>query len=90
MPPGAALRGFLSSLNSAAPFSLAGLRRSASDHLPQLSEEGRLNRRTLDLMDGKSSLEEIARRLAAEFPERFTRWQQALTYAAKQSQEHGR
>jgi Ribosomal protein L11 methyltransferase (PrmA)/Arginine methyltransferase oligomerization subdomain len=87
---GATARRFEQSQLSGAVLSLAGLRRSASDYVPQLSEEGRLNRRTLDLMDGQSSLEEIARRLAAEFPERFTRWQQALSYAAKRSQEHSR
>jgi protein arginine N-methyltransferase 1 len=71
-----------------AVLSLAKLRSSASDYVPQLSPEGRLNRRALELMDGRNSLEEIARRLTAEFPERFARWQQALSYAAKRSQEH--
>ena len=51
---------------------------------------GRVNRRALELMDGTSSLEQIARKLAAEFPQRFTRSQQALSYAAKRSQEHSR
>jgi protein arginine N-methyltransferase 1 len=64
------------------------LRRSASDYVPQLSEEGRLDRRTLELMDGQRSLEQIARQLAAEFPRRFSRWQQALSQAAKLSQQH--
>jgi len=34
--------------------------------------------------------EQIARTLAAEYPQRFTRWRQALSYAAKRSQEHSR
>jgi predicted RNA methylase len=71
-----------------AVLSLAKLRSCASDYVPQLSEDGRLNRRALELMDGKNSLEDIARRLTTEFPERFARWQQALSYAAKRSQEH--
>ena len=75
---------------SGAVLSLAKLRRSASDYVPQLSEDGRLDRRALELMDGKNSLEEIARHLAAEFPRRFARWQQALSYAAKLSQECSR
>jgi hypothetical protein len=41
-------------------------------------------------MDGSNSLEAISRQLAAEFPQRFARWQQALSYAAKQSLEHTR
>jgi protein arginine N-methyltransferase 1 len=66
----------------------AKLRQSASDYVPQLSREGRLHRRALELMNGSNSLEQIARRLAAEFPRRFARWQQALSYAAKLSQDH--
>ena len=70
--------------------SLTKLHKMASDHVPQLSEEGLLRRRALDLMDGKTSLENIARRLTAEFPERFTRWQQALSLAAAISKENSR
>jgi protein arginine N-methyltransferase 1 len=84
---GKALR-FEQSQLAGAIFSLEKLRRSASDYVPQLSEDGRVNRRALELMDGKNSLEEIARTLAAEYPQRFTRWRQALSYAAKRSQEH--
>lgn len=85
--PGNGLR-FEQSQLAGAVFSLAKLHRSASDYVPQLSEDGRVNRRTLELMDGERSLEEIARQLATEFPQRFARWQQALAYAAKRSQEH--
>jgi protein arginine N-methyltransferase 1 len=70
--------------------SLTKLHKMASDHVPQLSEEGLLRRRALDLMDGKTSLENIARRLTAEFPEQFTRWQQALSLAAAISKENSR
>ncbi len=72
---------------SGAVLSPAKLRRSASDFVPQLSEEGRLQCRALALMDGKNSLEAVSRRLASEFPQRFPRWQQALSFAAKLSQE---
>jgi protein arginine N-methyltransferase 1 len=70
--------------------SLAKLHRGASDYVPQLSEEGRMCRRTLELMDGQVSLEEIAHRLLAEFPQRFTRWQQALSFAGVISKENSR
>jgi protein arginine N-methyltransferase 1 len=66
------------------------LQKTAADYIPHLSEEGCLRRRTLELMDGKVSLEEIARQLAAEFPQRFPRWQQALSYAARISREYSR
>jgi type I protein arginine methyltransferase len=78
-----------SELNGAM-LSPAKLRRIAADHIPQLSEEGLVRRRTFELMDGKVSLEEIARRLAAEFPQRFPSWQQALSFAGVLSQEFSR
>jgi hypothetical protein len=66
------------------------LQRMAADFVPVLSEEGRLRRRAFELMDGKRSLEEVARRLAKEFPQRFPDWQRALTYAGTISQEYSR
>jgi protein arginine N-methyltransferase 1 len=85
--PGPGLR-FEQSQLAGAVLSLAKLHQSASDCVPQLSENGRLNRRALELMDGKNSLEKIARQLAPEFPRRFQRWQQALAYVAKLSGEN--
>jgi protein arginine N-methyltransferase 1 len=70
--------------------SLAKLRKSASDYVPQLSEEGLVRKRTLELMDGRASLEEIARRLTTEFPGRFARWHQALSFAGAISSENSR
>jgi protein arginine N-methyltransferase 1 len=81
---------FRQSQLQASVLSLAKLRKWASDYVPQLSEGGLLRRRTLELMDGKSSLEEIARRLTAEFPEQFTSWQKALSLAAAISKDNSR
>ena len=72
-----------------AVISLQALQKQASDHIPHLSDEGRIHRRILEMIDGQASLEDIARRLAAEFPARFTRWQQALSYAGTVSQKLG-
>lgn len=66
------------------------LHKIATDYTPRLSEEGLLRRRTMELMDGKSTLEQIAHKLAAEFPKRFLSWQQALSYAGLISQEFSR
>ena len=66
------------------------LHRLAADYIPQLSEEGLLRRRTFELMDGRASLEEIAQRLVAEFPKRFSSWREALSYAGVLSQEYSR
>jgi protein arginine N-methyltransferase 1 len=73
---------------SGAVLSAAKLHKTAADYVPVLSEEGRLRRRTFELMDGKASLEEIARRLEQEFPQRFPGWQQALSYAGAVSKEY--
>lgn len=70
--------------------SAAQLHRIAADYVPHLSGQGRLRRRTFELMDGKASLEEIAHQLATEFPQRFPRWEQALSYAGAISQEYSR
>ncbi len=66
------------------------LRKLAADHVPQLSEEGIMRRRTLELMDGKLALNDIAHQLAKEFPQRFSDWRQALSYAGAVSQELSR
>lgn len=71
-------------------FSAKKLHRSAADYVPKLSEEGLVRRRTFELMNGSASLEEIAGKLVAEFPNRFSTWQQALSYAGLISQEFSR
>jgi len=68
--------------------SVAKLRRQAADYVPLLSEEGRLHRRTFELMDGRASIEEIAHRLAAEFPQRFSTWKRAFSYAGVVSRKY--
>jgi len=73
-----------------AVLSLTKLHKMASDYVPQLTEEGLIRRRALDLMDGKTSLEAIARRLNLEFPGRFARWEQALTFVSSISSESSR
>lgn len=71
-------------------FSLRQRQRAASDYVPHLSEEGLLHRRILELMDGHTELEDIARKLVAEFPEQFSRWQDALTAAGLISARYSR
>ena len=70
--------------------SVAQLHRRAADYIPHLSEDGLLHSKTLELMDGKASLEEIAQQLARDFPGRFLKWEQALSYAGAVSQEYSR
>jgi protein arginine N-methyltransferase 1 len=70
------------------PLSLSRLHKAGSRYVPQVSEEGRLHLRVFELIDGQRSLEAIARQLAGEFPQRFTRWQDALSYAGQIAQEY--
>jgi hypothetical protein len=81
---------FDQSVLQGAVLSPAKLLKRSSTYIPHLSGEGLMRRRVLELMDGRAALEEIARHLAAEFPGRFTRWEQALTFAGAVSNENGR
>lgn len=64
------------------------LRKVASDFVPQLSDEGVLDRKILEMMDGRATLEEIARSLAADYPERFPRWHDAMKSAGALSKKY--
>ena len=87
---GTSLIHFDQSQFAGAVLSGAQLCKIAADYIPRLSEEGILRRRTFELMDGRASLEEIAHKLAAEFPKRFSSWQEALSHAGVVSQEYSR
>jgi protein arginine N-methyltransferase 1 len=81
---------FDQSVLQGAVLSPAKLLKRSSKFIPQLSEDGHIRRRALEMMDGRAALEEIARRLTAEFPGRFARWEQALTFAGAISNENSR
>jgi len=81
---------FDQSVLQGAVLSPAKLLKRSSKYIPQLSDEGQMRRRALELMDGRAELEEIARRLTAEFPGRFARWEQALTFAGAICNENSR
>jgi protein arginine N-methyltransferase 1 len=54
------------------------LRRHAVDHVPVLTAEGEAERFLLGAMDGKASLEEIAKRAAERFPEVYSSQEDAF------------
>jgi protein arginine N-methyltransferase 1 len=68
------------------PRSLLRLHKQASDYVPRLSEKGRIDGFILTLMDRQRSLGDIARQVAATFPEWFFTWQDALTRVTELSQ----
>jgi protein arginine N-methyltransferase 1 len=66
------------------------LRKLASDFVPKLSEDGLLDRKIMEMMDGKATLEEIAKQLTAENPKQFPSWHDALVKASALSRKYSR
>ena len=63
--------------------SLETLRRREASYVPELPSRGQAERFMLLLMDGDTSLSDIARQTAAKFPDLFPRWQDALARAGE-------
>jgi protein arginine N-methyltransferase 1 len=63
-------------------FTTQSLRRRAADFVPSLSEEGQADCWLLLAIDGKTSLQQMARAAAERFPSIFPRWEDALHRAA--------
>jgi hypothetical protein len=66
------------------------LRRRAAGFVPSLGEEGMAERFMLNLIDGQTPLEVIARRAAERFPRLFKRWEDALARAAQVAERYSR
>ncbi len=54
------------------------LRRHAVDHVPVLTMEGEAERFLLGAMDGRASLEEIAKKAAEQFPAVYSSLEEAF------------
>src|SRR5215470_5091059 len=59
--------------------SLSGLRKQSDAYIPELNPEGLMDHYILGQMSARTPLGEIAKQLAERFPDKFTRWQDALT-----------
>jgi len=70
------------------PVAAEALRRREAGFVPQLGPKGEVDAFLLAQMDGRTALEEIARRAAAGFPERFNGWRDALDRAAELAEEY--
>ena len=68
---------------------LSRVAQSSNDSLPGLNENGQFRHFVFSLMNGKTSTEEIARRAAAEFPERFVGPAQATEAVTELIEKYG-
>ncbi len=70
------------------PLSPAQLRKQADNFQPELNPAGQIARLILGLMHEGQPLGEIARQVAAQFPEQFSDWQAALGHVGEISQKY--
>jgi len=73
-----------------APLSPSQLQKLAANYEPALNEEGNIDQFVVSLMDGTTSLGEIARRVSKRFPTRFVSWNEALTHVGVLSEKYSR
>ena len=66
------------------------LRLRGHSHRPDLNTEGEIDRFILSRFGDGSTLETIAREIAAKFPEEFSCWQKALTRVGELSVRYGK
>jgi type I protein arginine methyltransferase len=71
------------------PLSPGTLQKRAANYTPILSEDGQIARFVLGAMNGGASVGEIARQMSTEFPARFPRPLDALSYVADLSRQYG-
>jgi protein arginine N-methyltransferase 1 len=72
------------------PLSPSQLSKQSAAHVATLNEDGLIAQEILRMMQEGTPLGEIARRLAAQFPQRFARWQDALSHAGELAARYGR
>jgi len=66
------------------------LSKKTASYVAMLSEDGKIDRFILDMMDGNKSLGKIADALTESFPNHFTGWNDALGRVGKLSQQYSR
>jgi signal transduction histidine kinase len=66
------------------PLSLEQIRRASLDHRPALGPRGQLRRAVLELIDGRHTVAEIARRLSERFPELLSNEAEAYRVVARE------
>lgn len=82
---GASKASFRQSSFRSKPINIKDLRRTKPDHAPRLNLDGRIAQAVIEGMAQSQSLDQIAKTLAANFPERFKDSFRALSHAARLS-----
>jgi len=72
------------------PIPIAQLRKRNAEHRPQLGEDGKIELKTLELMDGTRSNDEITRILAETFKARFNDPRDALPVVTRLAEKYSR
>lgn len=88
--PGSVTAQFRQSELLGAPLSPAELRRRAASHVPRLDDEGRIDLLILARMAEGGRVEDIAREVAAGFPQRFARWEDSLARVGDLAVRYGK
>ena len=66
------------------------LRKRASDYVAALTEDGEIDGFILNQIDGRKSLEDIARQVFERYPSRFVSWVDSLTRVGELSRRYSR
>jgi protein arginine N-methyltransferase 1 len=81
---------FRQSTFHAEPLAPAKLRARSASYVPEVGVDARVDRFILESMERGSPLGDIATQAHARFPERFARWEDALTRAGDLSERYSR
>jgi protein arginine N-methyltransferase 1 len=71
------------------PISIESLNKREAEHIPAPNEDIRINLFILARIDGHTSLRQIAHALAANFPSRFSGWDDALSRVGEVTTQYG-
>jgi protein arginine N-methyltransferase 1 len=69
------------------PLSAPQLHKKSASHVASLNDEGAIEIFILSLMDGKTTLEQIANQLTEKYPNRFASYRNALDHVSEIAQE---
>jgi hypothetical protein len=87
---GRSVRSFCQSTFKSAPWSRDTLQRRAHSHIPQANDWAVLDRRILELMDGRRSIEQLAEEILCAFPRLIKTRTAALTRVGELSARYAR